>query len=82
LKFQQRSGFSHPLLTVPKICQEYRKVSKSVEKYLIGNAWKFAFLQDKSPIFCAFFFVCYLHTVEVAGSNPASPTTFFNNLIP
>jgi hypothetical protein len=25
---------------------------------------------------------CYFHTVEVAGSNPASPTTLFSNNFP
>jgi len=28
-----------------------------------------------------FFFLCLLHTVEVAGSNPASPTTFISPLL-
>jgi hypothetical protein len=63
---------------VPKICQEYQNVSKNIEGYRTVNRPK------KSLIICYFhyflgltFLRCFLHTVEVTGSNPVSPTTPF-----
>ncbi len=63
--------------TVPKICQKYRKICKNIKKYLKPNNLKNELSKGVTPyIFRFIFFLCLLHTVEAAGSNPASPTTF------
>jgi hypothetical protein len=54
--------------TVPKICQEYRK----------PNELKNHRFPEVTPYILRFpFFLCFLHTVEVTGSNPVSPTISF-----
>jgi hypothetical protein len=69
---------------VPKLCpksvrniETYLKISNFIE---IQNARKTAFNQRNFIIFCALCFsAASLHTVEVRGSSPLSPTIAFPN---
>ncbi len=63
---------------VPKICQEYQNASKNIERYRILN-------RPAKPLIIYYlhyflritFLECFLHTVEVTGSNPVSPIFSF-----
>jgi hypothetical protein len=64
---------------VPKICQKYRKISKYIQNYQKPNELKNHLSTEITPYIFRFpLFLCFLHTVEVTGSNPVSPTTFFS----
>jgi hypothetical protein len=78
------NGETRPLFCaqfVPKICQEYRNLSKDIELFRnpkdpknVRISWKCIYSLHLS------FFRRFLHTVEVRGSSPLSPTILFNNL--
>jgi len=58
---------------VPKICHEYRKLCKNVQKYRKPNGLKnHHFTGVHLYIFRLLFFLCLLHTEEVTGPNPLS----------
>jgi len=60
---------------VPKICQQYRKISKDIEEYLKAKGPVKPAPTGEMLYFLRFRFGCgRLHTVEVTGSNPVSPT--------
>jgi hypothetical protein len=82
-----RSMAKHGLSTVPKLCpkisQEVEKSIKTSKNIVIRKGGNFAGLQGEVPYFFRFLpFLRNLQTVEVTGSNPVSPTTFylFNSL--
>jgi len=65
--------------TVPKICQKYRKISKYFLNYQKPNELKNHLSTEITPYIFRFpLFLCLLHTVEVTGSNPVSPTIPLN----
>jgi hypothetical protein len=56
--------------TVTKICQENGKIYKNIQKYQKPKCLKNQLSTGVTPyIFCLPFFLCFLHTVEVTGSN-------------
>jgi hypothetical protein len=64
---------------VPKNHQEYRNISKDIELHRNAAAL------ENTPFAWAFYYFLYLsffrrflHTGEVRGSSPLSPTTFFS----
>jgi hypothetical protein len=62
---------------VPKICQNYRKISKYIEEYRKGNGPEKPVPKGEILYFLRFRLDCgLLHTVEVTGSNPVSPTIY------
>jgi hypothetical protein len=64
---------------VSKICQKYQKISKDIEEYRKGNGPEKPVPTGEILYFLRFRFDCgRLHTVEVTGSNPVSPTILFS----
>jgi len=62
----------------PKCAQKYRKLSKKIEIHRKPEGLEKGRFTGEIPYFLRF--RCsrgFLHTVEVAGSNPASPTNLF-----
>jgi len=66
------------MATVPKLCpksvrniQKFAKISKNLQT---GKACNYLILEDLPFFLAGSLFPQCLHTVEVAGSNPASPT--------
>jgi hypothetical protein len=60
---------------VPKICQEYQNVSKDIEIHRNPGVFENAhFTQNIHYYLQLSFFRRFLHTVEVRGSSPLSPT--------
>jgi hypothetical protein len=63
---------------VPKICQKYQKLSKYVEIHPNPEGFEGGCFTGETPYFLHLRFGrCFLHTVEVTGSNPVSPIFFF-----
>jgi len=61
---------------VPKLCPKY---VRNIEIYRKPNGLKNQRFTGITPYIYPFpFFLCLLHTVEVTGSNPVSPTTLFS----
>jgi hypothetical protein len=59
---------------VPKIYQKYQKISKDSEEYRKrGSLEKPVPTGEVHHFLRITFLACLLHTVEVTGSNPASP---------
>jgi hypothetical protein len=66
---------------VSKRCQEHQSVSKDIELYRNPRALENARFTGEFIYYLDFmFFRRYLHTGEVRGSSPLSPTIFFNEL--
>jgi hypothetical protein len=64
---------------VPKRCQEYRNVSKDIELHRNAAALKNGPIVRYLHYFLGImFFRRFLHTVEVRGSSPLSPTIFLS----
>jgi len=62
---------------MPKICQKYLKISKNIEEYQKGKGPEKPVPTGEILYFLHFHFdYGRLHTVEVTGSNPLSPTNF------
>jgi len=72
---------------VPKICQEHQNISNDIEIHRNPEAHKNGLFAGKLLYILRFtVFRRFLHTVEVTGSNPLSPTglsgdTFLSPLV-
>jgi hypothetical protein len=63
----------------PNCAQNLSEISKDIQIYLKPNDLKNQITTEVNPYIFRFpFILCLLHTVEVTGSNPVSPTTFFS----
>jgi len=66
---------------VPKISQEYQNVSNNIELHRNSSCSNNGPISTEIHYFLHFiYFRRFLHTVEVRGSSPLSPTIPFNNL--
>jgi hypothetical protein len=64
---------------VPKICRKYQNVSNNIEIHRnLGAPKNRLIVWEYHYFLCLSFFRCFLHTVEVTGSNPVSPTTLLS----
>ncbi len=64
---------------MPKIFQKYQKIPKYIEEYRKGKALEKPVPTGEIVYFLRFRFDCgRLHTEEVTGSNPVSPTIRLN----
>ena len=63
---------------VPNIWQKYRKISKDIEEYRKAKGPEKPIAIGELLYFLRLtFFRCLLHTLEVTGSNPVSPTDLY-----
>ncbi len=59
-----------------------KSIGEYIEKYQKPNVQKNQLPTEVTPYIFRFpFFLCLLHTVEVTGSNPVSPTICFQQLV-
>jgi hypothetical protein len=64
---------------VSKLCQEYQNISKDFEVHRNPGVFKNAYFTENFYYYLRVtFFRRFLHTVEVRGSSPLSPTTFLS----
>jgi hypothetical protein len=67
---------------VPKICQEYQNVSKDIEIHRNPGALENGHLTGQIHyLLLVSFGRRFLHTIEVTGSNPVSPTDLSEDAI-
>jgi hypothetical protein len=79
-------GFSYQkMISIPALkncAQNLSEISKYIEEYRKGNGPEKPVPTGEIVYFLRFRLDCgRLHTVEVTGSNPVSPTTFFSTRI-
>jgi hypothetical protein len=73
----------HCAQIVPKVYQEYQNVSKDIELHRNQTDQKNGRFSEDIYYFLHFsFFGRFLHTVEVTGSNPLSPTDLYQRRLP
>jgi hypothetical protein len=71
-------GAPHAVKLCPKCAQKYRKPSKNIQIHRNLEGQRMEGFTGEIRYFLRFLFLrCRLHTVEVTGSNPVSPTIYF-----